>query len=172
MTSKCQNNDIQMQVVKNMSYRDIYVPIQWHQNVKTMTSKCQNNDIKMSKQCHKMSPNGIKSVTFGVNFHSDACSEHPRVSRNVTKTCHKTFKWFRAEAGSEHTPVQSIRRFMHTSVQSIHRFSDPSVQSIFRFRACLISSRHRFRAYIGSEPNWIEEIRAHISSCRKLLQTF
>ena len=100
-----------------------------------MTSKCQNNGIKMSKkchkmskQCHKMSPNGIKSVTFGVNFHSDACSEHPRVSRNVTKTCHKTPKRFRAYTGSEHTPVQSIHRFRayagseHTPVQSIHRF--------------------------------------------------
>ena len=68
--------------------------------------------------------NGRKSVTFSVNFHSDACSEHPRVSRNVTKICHKATERFEAYAGSEHTSVQSIRRFKayagskHTSVQA------------------------------------------------------
>ena len=65
---------------------------------------------------------------------TEHCSEYPRVSKNVTKTCHKTAKRFRAYVGSERTPVQAYTNSDHTSVQSIYRFRDSVIQSIRPFR--------------------------------------
>ena len=100
-----------------------------------------------------MSPNGIKFVTFGVNFHSDACSEHPRVLRNVTQTCHKTSKRFRAYTGSENTPVQSIHRFRAYAGSEMHRF-----RAYAGSEHTPVQSIHRFRAYTGSEHTPVQSI--------------
>ena len=62
----------------------------------------------MSKLCHKMSSDCIKSVTFSVNFHCDAYSEHTSV---------QSIRRFRAYVGSEHTPIQRPIFSEHTSIQ-------------------------------------------------------
>ena len=59
---------------------------------------------------------------------------------------------FGAYASSEHTPVQSIRRFRDPSVQSIRRFKDPAVQSTHRFRDSSVQSIRQFRGPSVQKP--------------------
>ena len=56
-----------------------------------------------------MSTDGRKSVTFGVNFDSAACSEHTSV---------QSIRRFRAYVGSEHVPVQAYTDSEHAPVQA------------------------------------------------------
>ena len=56
-----------------------------------------------------MTTDGRKSVTFGVNFDSDACSEHTSV---------QSIRRFRAYVGSEHVPVQAYTDSEHAPVQA------------------------------------------------------
>ena len=65
-----------------------------------------------------MSTDGRKSVTFGVNFDSDACSEH--------------------------TSVQSIRRFRACAGSSIHKFRLYTGSSVRHFKACNRSENETF----------------------------
>ena len=123
-----------------------------------MSKEC----LKLSTECLKMSTNGRKSVTFGVNFHSDACSEYPRVSRNVTKTCHKTpsgsertpvqiVRRFRAYAGSEHTSVQAYTNSEHTPIQRPIRSEHVPVQAYTNSDHTPVQSIHRFKSNIISD---------------------
>ena len=66
-----------------------------------------------------MSTDGRKFVTFGVSFHSDACSEHTSV---------QSTRRFRAHGGSEHAPIQAYENSEHTPVQANTGSNDMSVQ--------------------------------------------
>ena len=67
-----------------------------------------------------MSTDGRKSVTFGVNFDSDACSEHTSV---------QSIRRFRAYVGSEHVPVQAYTDSEHAPVQAYKNSEIAPVQA-------------------------------------------
>ena len=97
---------------------------------------CQHNGIKISKQCLKMSTYGRNFVTFGVNFDSDACSEHTSV---------QSIRRFRAYAGSEHTSVQAYKNSEHAPVQAYTNSEHTTVQ------ACSDSNNRSVQAHASSK---------------------
>ena len=67
-----------------------------------------------------MSTDGKKSVTFVVNFDSDACSEHTSV---------QSIRRFRAYVGLEHALVQAYTGSEHAPVQACKNSEQKSVQT-------------------------------------------